>query len=282
MQVERFELAALQDDGSNDSVNEGGCHGNYRIMIGITFTGVFENVQTENGPDHYAEKYGWLGIFEDYVPMPLNTGVNLAYTAVGIMWLMHINADQQKILKGGDIFVLSTFNWLAVFYSFIQLTRLLTQRHEWAVMDQWYTLPFFAWTAVMAYTIQNGSSRQLEIWVIFLSLTSYCTSLVLKTGFELSLACHIIIAVYVAIVVYRKYFNIKYPKVKLYFMMSCLSCSGFVVLKLLDHELPKIHWIFSIISGHFLSKIADFMQIYYVNAFTFACIEVRHKMQTEK
>ncbi len=242
------------------------------LMIAVTFSGVYDNVLTENGPDHYAEKYGWLGLFPGIIPMPLNTLINLAYTVVGLVWLYRIN--KAKHLSASTIYVISVFNWMAVLYSFIQLARLVTQTHHWAVMDQWYTLPFFAWTLVMACTLQYGSSRKLEIFVIFISLASYSLSLVNDIGFELALGCHILLAVLSGLISHSRFYN---DKVTYYMAMSFLSCAGFVVLKLLDHELPKWHWIFTIVSGHFLSKMCDFMQIYYVNGFFTACWEVQYR-----
>lgn len=64
------------------------------------------------------------------------------------------------------------------------------------------------------------------------------------------------------------------------FVWALICCIGFVVLKLLDLELPKVNQMFEKISGHFLSKIADIFQIYFVNKY-FEILTV-HKNDIER
>jgi hypothetical protein len=52
-----------------------------------------------------------------------------------------------------------------------------------------------------------------------------------------------------------------------HFFAAVLCCTGFVVLKLLDHHLAAVHDVFKIASGHFWSKWCDIGQILFVMLF---------------
>jgi len=168
------------------------------------------------------------------------------------------------------------------FYGPIQLGRIITQEHRWAVMDQWYTLPFFAWVIVWGVYMFRKSPKNLPhdaalqgkyIWAIMTSsLLSYCLALIHDVGFDMALGIHILLAVGIGVLVYLSH---KTAGTSFALGMACISCSVFVILKLLDHELPGFHPVFNIVSGHFLSKIGDVCQIHFTAMFFHECIKAK-------
>ena len=99
------------------------------LMFSVTWRGVFDDVMTENGPDHYAEK-AW-GPLKEIVPMPLNTLINLFYSAVGIYWLLKLSGlENRREILAEDAEMVYPFLWMAVFYGPIQLGRIITQEHR--------------------------------------------------------------------------------------------------------------------------------------------------------
>jgi hypothetical protein len=50
-------------------------------------------------------------------------------------------------------------------YGPIQLLRILTQLHRFAVLDQWFTLPFFMWVFVWGNYLTSGwNYGVLKFW----------------------------------------------------------------------------------------------------------------------
>ncbi|XP_059150480.1 transmembrane protein 187-like [Physella acuta] len=232
-------------------------------MLLIACTGLFNEVELEIGLQHYAEKT-WLPFCSF---MPLNTCINIAYIGLGLNWLAMAKASsEQGILKGRDTFLFYTFNLMSIVYGFVQLFRIVSQQLLWGVMDQWCTFPFFSLLLVWGLYYQHGWSTQRAGFIMLLSSFSYALSLCFSLGFELALGVHILGALYAARVAY-----VRHPAVGCLssFYLALLSCIGFVVLKLLDHQLPNICFLFRFVSGHFLSKICDVYQIHFVNHFFF-------------
>ncbi|XP_062581942.1 transmembrane protein 187-like [Saccostrea cucullata] len=237
------------------------------IMIYLVYLGYFDTVHTEIGRKFYAERYSakWITVLPPWLNMPYNTFVNLGYIVVGALYCAKTSVWLHvKQITLSDSVLFYTFNIMATFYGAIQAVRILTQFHRAAVLDQWYTLPFFMWVFVWACHLDSGIGiKGMGLWMT-VSLLSYCLTLVHKHGFEIALALHILFAVYGAISIYRK-FPIK--KAQQPFVWALIFCAGFVFLKLADLELPKLNPMFEKISGHFLSKIADILQIYCVNQY---------------
>lgn len=238
------------------------------VMILMSCSGLFSTVTTELGLGHYAEKRpSW---FPEFLPMPLNTIINVGYTLCGLHWCFFIaEANRSGIVKCNDAFLFFAFNTMGCLYGFVQLYRILFQTQSSAVIDQWYTLPFFMLVFVWAETFRGKCSQQKCYKLMLASVSSYLLTLFTSIGFEIALGCHILIAVTGAVLLYSKYPS---EDTLQYIVLAILSCTGFVVLKLLDHHLVELHWIFSYISGHFLSKICDILQFHFVNEFFFGMI----------
>lgn len=237
-------------------------------MILLSWLGVFSSATFDTGVENYAER--WEGGVPSWLPMPLNTIVNAGYILVCAYWCCLIwQANRVGFVKCQDAFLFYTFNIMGCLYGLIQAYRILYQSPASAIIDQWYTLPFFMMVVVWAQVFHHGWSMQRFVILMFISVASYSLSLVTSWGFEITLGCHISLAIYTVTCAYRKYPS---DEALQYFVLGTLSCFGFVILKLLDLILPQFHWIFNKITGHFLSKICDIFQIYYSNEFFFTMI----------
>lgn len=241
------------------------------ILIAIIYCGTFDSVPVECGVQYYAEAKNFR-MFPPWCPMPFNTVVNLGYPIVGIIWLFRLNFcnnAKKEIMNCTNgkirqhIFKINIFLWMTVLYGPVQLLRILTQRHFFAILDQWLTLPFFSWSVILLVSLEQNCTATFIIFWSFLSYSSYLLTLISPLGFEIVLAVHVIVTVVVAYNKLQKYGDRESLK---NFISALLCCSGFVFLKLYDIELGTLY-IFKIISGHFLSKICDFMQIHYVLRF---------------
>lgn len=239
------------------------------MMILVTSSGLFSKITVELGLQHYAEKRPfWLNWLPDFLLMPLNTAINLGYIICGLYWVFFIaQANRMGFIKCQEAYLFYVFNTMSSVYGCIQGYRIVQQTRNSAIMDQWYTLPFFMMVFIWAKSFTSGWSTKLSASLMLASITSFGAALLSSIGFEIALGCHIVLAVIGAVLSYRKY-----PSEDcLYnFVMAVLSCSGFVILKVLDLYLPKVHWVFYYLSGHFLSKICDILQVHYVNEFFFA------------
>jgi len=151
----------------------------------------------------------------------------------------------------------------------VQSARILTQTHRSAILDQWYTLPIFAWGTAWCLHKINGWNGVVTLAIEAFAVASYGAALRWKHGFEVALGIQIALIVYCALKVYRKFSS---KEASWAFAKAIVCCAGFVGLKLLDHRLGA--WSpcpFAYLSGHFWSKIADFMQIHYVCVFFRNC-----------
>ena len=86
-------------------------------------------------------------------------------------------------------------------------------------------------------------------------------------GFEIALGVHIFLIIIQFIETYQRMKKTPNPLVfpSAMFLLSCLM---FVVPKLLDHYLAEqFPSLFGTLTGHFWSKIGDFMQIHYAQIF---------------
>ena len=235
----------------------------------IVFQGMFASVHVHLGSEYYAEVSSFRDFLPVWIKMPFNTLVNIGYIVVGAYWCaVTALANEEKLLGDFDTYVFYLFNVMSGFYGGVQILRIVTQRHEFAVLDQWCTLPFFAMVLMWALDMVYGWKPLRSVSIILLSLVSYMLTLWSPVGFEIALAVHIVAAVLGAVISYRKYPS---EDAQFYFVMAVMSCAGFVGLKMLDLELPKYNSIFQYISGHFLSKIADILQIHFVNGY-FQCV----------
>ena len=234
-------------------------------------TRFFNSVAVDLGFHHYGEEANP----STFLKMPLNATVNLGYVLVGMYWLI---LPRQLKLPNQDIFYFDMFAIMAVIYGPTQFSRIITQHHTFAVLDQWFTLPFFCWVFVWGLYIRRdrNSSSDFEIGLLGLSVLSYLITLILSVGFEISLGVHILAATVMGTQCHQKYGN---KLTRMYFVLALLYCFGFVGLKLADKYLSEKHWIFTRVSGHFLSKICDFLQIDSVARFFLEIVKAKLGMK---
>ena len=244
------------------------------IIASTVILGLFDAVATDDGYEHYAEKpwtflpkHFFIGKFR----MPGNTFVNVGYFIVTVFWICHIydECSRKKRITEKQAYMFYIFIWSSMLYAPVQVVRILTQNHRAAILDQWYTLPIFAWVTVWSNFIACGWNPASSLSIITVSSCSYCFTLLKiagyeDKGFEVSLAIHILFAVISGWRIYRMYPSSKALRSV---ALGILCCIGFVGLKLADPHLGKFHPFFRVLSGHFWSKIADFMQIHYVCQF---------------
>ena len=252
------------------------------VMCYIVNEDYFSSVKVELGKEHYAEVV--MPSLKRQLPkwfkMPFNTVVNIGYVIMGAAWAGFASAAYAgKQIRETDAIHFYVFNFLSCCYGPIQLLRILTQLHGFAVLDQWYTLPFFMWVFVWGLYFSKGWSQFRALVFGLVSVISYSLTLYHTEGFEICLGIHILLAVYGAIVAWQKFPT---AKVGYAFIGALISCLGFVVIKLLDHELVKFHRIFKYTSGHFISKIFDIFQIYFVNTYFLKITLVANMEQKKK
>ncbi|EDO49776.1 predicted protein, partial [Nematostella vectensis] len=226
------------------------------LAASITLYGVLDRAKVELGFEHYTEKADPNSMLK----MPANALVNFGYLILGIYWILVTKKTQQKLKE--EAFFYYVFSWLAVFYSAVQFGRIVTQTRVFAILDQWLTLPFFAWVVCWNEYVYRDYLWQSSrfMFIMRLSILSYAAALFHDQGFEFSLGLHILAAVAYSVRTQTRIGNKTSLK---YFVYACVSCSGFVFLKLADHYLGQFD-IFQRFSGHFWSKIADIGQIYCV------------------
>lgn len=237
------------------------------VMSYVVYRDCFPGVKVDLGTEHYAEVT--LPALKQQLPkwvkMPFNTAINIGYVLLGAAWAGFASAAfADKRIRETDTIFFYVFNFLSCCYGPIQLLRILTQLYGFAVLDQWYTLPIFMWVLVWGLYFDKGWSQSRALGLGILSTASYTLTLYHSEGFEICLGIHIILAIYGAVIAWWKFPS---SKVGPAFIGASVSCSGFVILKLLDFELVKYHRIFQYVSGHFLSKIADIFQIHFVNKY---------------
>lgn len=219
-------------------------------------TGWFDSVTTELGYEMYAERVHSLP-FPSLPPMPFNTLVNAGYFIVGAAWLPALTRSRDE--QGQE------FCWYSMFYSGIQLARIVLQTQRAAVLDQWITTTIFCHVTLWISSHPCGGvvTRSLNLvprpLLLLLSFFSYFLALLFPIGFDISLAAHILLAVTVGLEAHNSRGN---SRSSLIFGKAVASCVGFVVLKVLDLPL-KEYWTPNCVSGHFLSKLCDVGQIYY-------------------
>lgn len=221
------------------------------LCIALANTALFDNVLVDMSYDHYAE--GRVDQLPAYLAMPFNCLINVGYIIVGVYWLSR-RIEDPRAAYAKDVFAL-----MALAYGPVQWTRLATLRRASCVLDQWFTLPIFAWVSVWCRVITHGWSTRYAVSVEVCSLASYALALLHERGFEVALGAHMAVAVLQAAAAQRALGD----QVSLrYFIHAVLSCAGFVLLKLLDHELAKF-WFFQNLTGHFWSKVCDILQFHY-------------------
>lgn len=160
------------------------------IFVALANTGLFERVSVDLSYEHYAEQR--VEHLPPFLAMPCNNLVNVAYVLMGLYWLRWPRAADEA---ARSLYVRQVFALMALFYAPVQWTRLATLRRAPAVLDQWLTLPIFAWVPVWIHHVellrspdQRGASfvgyaASLEA----ASALSYGLALLHERGFEVAL-----------------------------------------------------------------------------------------------
>ncbi|XP_059184840.1 transmembrane protein 187 [Centropristis striata] len=227
------------------------------LCVVLANTSLFDEVEVDLSTDHYAEKV--VDFLPYFLAMPCNCLVNLAYIYMGLYWFTWTGCapEPQESRYLREVFAL-----MAVFYGPVQWTRLATLRRAPAVLDQWFTLPIFAWVPLWISYIERGPAKWRATHAValeLLSVLSYGLALAHERGFELALCCHVILAVYRGVRVQLAHGD---RRTRGYLLLAVLSCAGFVVLKLLDHWLGQ-YQLFERLTGHFWSKVCDVLQFHF-------------------
>ncbi|KAL1023595.1 hypothetical protein UPYG_G00043300 [Umbra pygmaea] len=222
--------------------------------LALASTGLFDRVLVDMNYDHYAEKT--VDYLPCYLAMPFNSLINLGYIGIGIYWILQ-RTDSKRDPEAK--YVKDVFALMAIAYGPVQWVRLATLRRVPAVLDQWFTLPMFAWVPVWCHFIEHGWRPRYAIAMEMCAIFSYGLALVHDQGFEVVLVIHIIFAAIKGVGVQRNHGDFRSLR---YMVLALLSCSGFVVLKLLDHNLAQYR-PFKHFTGHFWSKVCDILQFHY-------------------
>ncbi|GAA6227156.1 transmembrane protein 187 [Lates japonicus] len=229
----------------------------FALCVALANTSLFDEVKVDLSYEHYAERR--VEYLPAFLAMPCNCLVNLAYIYMGLHWLLwHRGGNETDLSR----YMRQVFAFMAVFYAPVQWTRLAVLRRAPAVLDQWFTLPIFAWVPVWIGFIERGPAKwraspaaALELC----SLLSYGLALAHERGFEVALGCHVGLAVYLGVRVQLARGD---GRTRGYLLLATLSCAGFVVLKLLDHWLARYR-LFQRFTGHFWSKVCDVLQFHF-------------------
>lgn len=229
----------------------------FLLCVALANTIVFDAVEVDLSYEHYAEQR--VEYLPGFIAMPCNCLVNLAYIYLGLYWLLWYGSgsetEQSRYMR-------QVFSFMAVFYGPVQWMRLATLRRAPAVLDQWFTLPIFAWVPVWLDFIERGPAKW-RAWhgatLELCSILSYLLALAHERGFDLALGCHVALAVYRGVRVQQARGDARTQR---YLLLAVLSCAGFVVLKLLDHRLAQYR-LFQYFTGHFWSKVCDVLQFHF-------------------
>lgn len=238
----------------------------FALCAALASTRLFEDVAVDVTYAHYAERP--VANMPAILAMPCNCLINLGYVCVGLYWLRGRDGEPRQSRYMREAFAL-----MAIFYGPVQWVRLATLRRAPAVLDQWITLPIFAWvSAWIGVTERLPENVRLShvAAVEFASILSYGLALVHELGFEVALGLHVAITVYKGLRVQGTHGDTR----SLGFLrLAVCSCAGFVVLKLLDHWLAQFQ-LFQRFTGHFWSKVCDVLQFHYSFCFL---TSLRHK-----
>jgi len=261
------------------------CGATLIAVVVLLFDSAMDEIKVGLGLHYYAESLSPLST--QWLPMPFNTMVNLGYIAVGIYWILHVRG----LLTNGrmsvdEAYLIYVTAWMLMVYGPVQLVRVITHWHVAGILDQWYTLPIFAWVGVSCRAIvhkSGGLDVRSAVLIITASVASYGLAVVYTYGFELALGAHICGVVVQAWLVYKRTrMELGRQKCRSAFIRAVLCCAGFVSLKLGDwHLVSLLPMLFAVLSGHFWSKIADFMQAHYACRFLEAAMSARLHSEVE-
>ncbi|KAG6920685.1 transmembrane protein 187, partial [Chelydra serpentina] len=152
------------------------------LCLAVLAAGPLDSVAVEVGYGHYAEPpVPWLPLA---LAMPCNSLVNLGYMALGWRWFPRAGHRPSRYLQ-------ATFALLALAYGPVQWARLWTQQPRAAVLDQWVTLPIFAWAGLWRHCLARGWQAGRAAQAVGASLLSHGLAPAHARGFEPALAAHV-------------------------------------------------------------------------------------------
>lgn len=239
----------------------------FALFVALATTRLFQRVAVDLSYEHYAEQR--VAHLPPFLAMPCNCLVNVAYIILGLYWLRWPCATGEAARSR---YVRQVFALMALCYAPVQWTRLASLQRVPAVLDQWLTLPIFAWVPVWIHHVKRlrspsqSDARQRLGFVGFAaslevtSALSYGLALLHERGFEAALGGHIALALHSAVRVQRAAGD---SRTRRYLLLAALCCGGFVALKLLDHWLADRFWFFRRFTGHFWSKVCDVLQFHF-------------------
>ncbi|XP_065279190.1 transmembrane protein 187 [Emys orbicularis] len=225
------------------------------LCLAVVAAGALDQVAVEVGYGYYAEPpVPWL---PPALAMPCNSLVNLGYVALGWRWFPRAGRGPRRYLQ-------AVFALMALAYGPVQWARLWTQHPRAAVLDQWVTLPIFAWAGLWCHCLVQGWQPDRVALATGASVLSYGLALAHGRGFEGALAAHVAGVAGAAWRAQRRWGDAGSAWTAAAGFAACL---GFVLLKLGDAWLAQ--WApFQRLSGHFWSKVCDVLQFHC--AFLFA------------
>ncbi|XP_075785224.1 transmembrane protein 187 [Pelodiscus sinensis] len=225
------------------------------LGLAVVAAGALDSVAVEVGYGHYAEPpVPWLPAA---LAMPCNSLVNLGYVALGWRWFPRRGSGRPRYLQ-------AVFALMALGYGPLQWARLWSQHPRLAVLDQWATLPIFAWAGLWCHVLAQGWEPRCAGLTMAASLLSYSLALAHSRGFEVALGAHV---AGVAAAAWRAQRRRGDAASGWTAAAGFTACLGFVALKLADLWLAQ--WgPFQRLSGHFWSKVCDVLQFHC--AFLFA------------
>jgi hypothetical protein len=218
-------------------------------------------IHSRQGPQYFAEKWDDSTFYK----MPLNALVNLGYFFVALYWLLQ-RSRVVPLYSRVHRWIFDIFIVMTLVYGPIQFFRTISLNKWWIVVDQWVTLPFFAlciaWNSTRNQEQNKWIAPETTLWiVIILSILSYPLTPFIPHGYEIVLGTHILICLVGCIRTCRDCGWQWSLTSRL--LLALLSCLAFLFLKLYDLELAK-YWVFRRVTGHFWSKVGDFMQIFWI------------------
>jgi len=264
-----------------------GCGAALIAVLVLLSGSLTDSIKVDLGLHHYSESLSPLST--QWLPMPFNTVVNVGYIVVGIYWILRVRSH---LTDGGmsvdEAYLMYVFSWMLMLYGPVQFVRVVTHCHVAGILDQWYTLPIFAWIGIVCREM-GSTSGMLNVWSVWLTITtsvaSYGLAVLHSRGFEIALGAHICGVVTQAWCVHRRSSadtELDRQRRLAAFIRAVVCCAGFVLLKLADWHLVRLLPIpFAVLSGHFWSKIADFMQAHYACRFLEAILSSRPHLEAK-
>ena len=251
------------------------------VLLVLAKHDLFQSAAVDTSLSHYAERAATWWPWPDIVPMPLNAVVNVGYVLVGFYWLRRL---PQLGLSRAQQDLIYPWIWLCTLYAPIQLLRVVTLSQYWAVLDQWFTLPMFAWAAAGSYTfpwlLEDEQKAPTGVRLRWLAVTTsalaYLVAPLHPLAYDLVLAIVIPTTVFLGV---RTTMYCWTPETTRALVAVIGWLSVFIVPKVLDLHLAAIHPAFTLLSGHCISKVGDFMQIHYCCVYAERVIKQRQQMQ---